>query len=208
MTDKKPSWRKPQQARSIARFNHILDTAATLYAAHGYENVTTNHIADAAEVSVGGLYRFFPNKEAIVEALVERYVQALSDALPQVRDTSRPMSEVVREMLTGMMHFDGKNALFHQMMSASQPGFISHAATQMHDTMRDWVEVMLGIYHPTLSANDRHLCAAAGMGIVKGMLTMMQPPDAISPEVTMNEIIATLMAYVADFVLRKSEHPQ
>jgi AcrR family transcriptional regulator len=62
----------PQQARAQATYDAIVGASARLLRRHGYDAVTTNHIARQAGVSVGTLYEFFPNKEAIVAALAER----------------------------------------------------------------------------------------------------------------------------------------
>ena len=68
--------RKPKQERSLKRYHHILDTAAQVFEDIGVESATTNFIADQADVSIGSLYQYFPNKEAILEGLVERYIDA------------------------------------------------------------------------------------------------------------------------------------
>lgn len=65
--------RRPQQARSRARFDAILDAADAVFLELGYDEATTNHIAAAADTSIGSIYRFFPDKEAILVALAERY---------------------------------------------------------------------------------------------------------------------------------------
>jgi AcrR family transcriptional regulator len=54
--------RKPQQARSIERVNHILKIADEVFAEMGFEAATTIEIAARAKISVGSLYRFFPDK--------------------------------------------------------------------------------------------------------------------------------------------------
>lgn len=70
----KPAARKkPRQARSQARVNRILDVAEKLLIAEGYNATTTQAIAAQAEVPIGSLYQFFPDKNAIVGALAERY---------------------------------------------------------------------------------------------------------------------------------------
>ena len=51
----------------------ILDTAATLFTEVGYENATTNAIAERAGISIGSLYRYFPDKDAILRTLADRY---------------------------------------------------------------------------------------------------------------------------------------
>ncbi len=69
----------PRQRRSRVLVKRIVDAAADLLAADGYEALTTNRIAEAASVSVGSLYQYFPNKNAIVAALVEQLATGVQD---------------------------------------------------------------------------------------------------------------------------------
>jgi AcrR family transcriptional regulator len=63
----------PVQARSRARVDAILDAADAVFLERGSAASTTNHVAERAGSSIGALYRFFPDKEAILVALAERY---------------------------------------------------------------------------------------------------------------------------------------
>src|SRR5919202_6086735 len=69
--------RAPKQERGEQRGGRILDAAAQEFARVGYEQATTNAIARRAKTSVGSLYQFFPNKEAILYALTDRYLAEL-----------------------------------------------------------------------------------------------------------------------------------
>jgi AcrR family transcriptional regulator len=69
--------KRPQQARSRATVDTILDAAARVLRKHGYDDATTNRIAEVAGVSVGSLYQYFPNKESLVRALIERHDAAM-----------------------------------------------------------------------------------------------------------------------------------
>lgn len=60
----------PRQARSRATFNAIVDACSQVLASRSYEELTTNGISERAGVSIGTLYEYFPNREAIVAALV------------------------------------------------------------------------------------------------------------------------------------------
>lgn len=73
--------RKPRQARSQERVNRILDVSEELFASQGYAATTTNAIATHAQVPIGSLYQFFPDKTAIVQALALRYADKLHQAL-------------------------------------------------------------------------------------------------------------------------------
>jgi AcrR family transcriptional regulator len=63
----------PRQDRSRATVDAILDATEILLVQHGYEGVSTNKVAAAAGVSVGSLYQYFPNKDALVAAVIQRH---------------------------------------------------------------------------------------------------------------------------------------
>jgi AcrR family transcriptional regulator len=73
--------RTPRQARSQERVNRILDVAEDLFARQGYAATTTNAIAAQAQVPIGSLYQFFPDKTAILQALALRYEEKLHQEL-------------------------------------------------------------------------------------------------------------------------------
>ncbi|WP_411677216.1 TetR/AcrR family transcriptional regulator [Caproicibacter sp.] len=64
---------KPKQKRGEATKNKILDTAMRLFCQDGYYNVSTNEIAQDANLSIGNLYFYFPNKEEIFLQILNRY---------------------------------------------------------------------------------------------------------------------------------------
>ena len=74
----------PRQARSQATVDRILDTAARLFDQRGYHGTTTNHVAEEAEVSVGSLYQYFPNKDALLTALALRHLDEAEPALAEL----------------------------------------------------------------------------------------------------------------------------
>ncbi|WP_127500103.1 TetR/AcrR family transcriptional regulator [Actinoplanes solisilvae] len=78
-----PLRRVPVQGRSVARVQRMLDACAELVDEVGYEGLTTTLLAERAEVAIGSVYQFFPDKRAIVQALAMRnmdaYLQGLSD---------------------------------------------------------------------------------------------------------------------------------
>lgn len=66
--------RRPAQARSRDTVQAILEAAAQIFERHGYAAGTTNRIATRAGVSVGSLYQYFPNKDAILVALTDALI--------------------------------------------------------------------------------------------------------------------------------------
>jgi AcrR family transcriptional regulator len=59
----------------------VLQAAAQVFERHGYAAGTTNRIAERAGVSIGTLYQYFPNKDAILVALVHQHLAESSAAL-------------------------------------------------------------------------------------------------------------------------------
>jgi AcrR family transcriptional regulator len=66
--------RRPSQARAKHKVEWVLEAAAQVFRSEG-RAATTNRIAQRAGVSVGTLYEYFPNKEALLLALAERHVE-------------------------------------------------------------------------------------------------------------------------------------
>lgn len=76
MPDSPTSPRKtPRQERSRRTVERILDAATRIFHEQGYSAATTNDIADEADVSVGSLYQYFPNKDALLVALTTRHIE-------------------------------------------------------------------------------------------------------------------------------------
>lgn len=78
----------PKQARSRATFDAAVEACARLLVERGYVALTTNHIADTAGISIGSLYEYFEDKDAVVYEVVRRNVEAFSE------QAARPISEL------------------------------------------------------------------------------------------------------------------
>lgn len=73
--------RMPRQERSQARVRRMLDSCAELVDEVGYEGLTTTLLAERAEVAIGSVYQFFPDKRAVVQALTVRSLEAYLERL-------------------------------------------------------------------------------------------------------------------------------
>lgn len=71
----------PKQERSRKTYESFLLAAERLFLERGWDSLTTNAVAEAAGASIGSLYRYFPDKAAIVRALAERAAQPLLSRL-------------------------------------------------------------------------------------------------------------------------------
>jgi AcrR family transcriptional regulator len=100
----------PRQARSQATVALILEAAVRVLGRESLEGFNTNRVAEVAGVSVGSLYQYFPNKAALVAALIDRDHEALAQALEalvgrgpagRLRDTLAAVARVLIEQQYG-----------------------------------------------------------------------------------------------------------
>jgi AcrR family transcriptional regulator len=78
--------RVPRQARAREKLARVLEAADRLLAEEGVEALTTTRVAAAAGVSVGTLYQYLPDRDAITEALAEGYLARLEDLMTSFAD--------------------------------------------------------------------------------------------------------------------------
>ena len=78
----------PVQARSKMTVAAILEATARVLVECGYERTTTNLVAERAGVSIGSLYEYFPNKEALVGSLARAHVEELVDLVDEALRSS------------------------------------------------------------------------------------------------------------------------
>jgi AcrR family transcriptional regulator len=105
--------KRPAQNRSQTTVEAILAAAAELFATRGYARTNTNHVAVRAGVSVGSLYQYFPNKDAILTALVERHLDAVDvvirAGLADLANPDVPLRQGVRHMLERLLEVHDAN---------------------------------------------------------------------------------------------------
>ena len=82
----------PIQARSTKRLEGLLDAAAAYIHSSGYETLTTNHVASLSGSSIGTVYRYFPDRIALLDALIMRNLERTQQAAREAIHTSAPSS--------------------------------------------------------------------------------------------------------------------
>lgn len=100
-TDSLNPRKKPQQRRSRVTIDSIFEATIQVLLANGLDAVTTAQIAGRAGVSVGSLYQYFPNKNALLAAVVKRHVGEVVDAT--IRACQSVHGRTIEEMCGTMM---------------------------------------------------------------------------------------------------------
>src|SRR5271155_4363332 len=84
--------KEPKRERGKQRVAALIDAGAELFAEKGYEATTMTEIAQRAGAAIGSLYQFFPSKEALAEALFDRYAERAAAHFARVEELAPGLS--------------------------------------------------------------------------------------------------------------------
>jgi AcrR family transcriptional regulator len=115
--------KQPRQQRSQATVEAILDATARVLCTIGYDRASTNRVALAAGVSVGSLYQYFPSKEALVAALVERHTAQMTLLLKTklAEVATAPLPVAVRTIIDAMFAAHAVDPKLHKVLIEQVP---------------------------------------------------------------------------------------
>ncbi len=175
--------RSPQQWRSQQRVDAILEAAAAMIAEVGYDGVSTSKLAQHVGISIGSLYQFFANKEAIFQALAERYLAAMRrkiDAMFPPDANYAPLPVLVGRAVDLLVVPSPNYEHLHELMES---GWVSPDLRALGEAMNGEIVTKIGeiLAHkaPHLPEADRTVAATVMMHLVKGVLPAVEgKPDA------------------------------
>ena len=190
----------PKQERGERRMQRLLAAAEQIFAERGYQAATTNDIAARAQTSIGTLYRFFPNKEAIVQHLGEQYVQelhALHEQMFRPEVATMPLAEMIDQLVDPIVE-----------LKLAHPGLVSlfigpHAAFQvpasfqmLQDESVLHIEKLWMSRFPHLNAEACHLYAVIFFQIRLAFLSLAFSFATSPQEQIINELKTNLFRYL------------
>ncbi|MEK8029847.1 TetR/AcrR family transcriptional regulator [Ideonella sp. DXS29W] len=148
------SRKKPAQSRSRHTVHVILEAAARVFDQHGMK-ATTNQIAEVAGVSVGSLYQYFPDKQALITELHERHRALVAEQLACAMDeaATRAMVEVVRRAVAGCVSVHRERPGLQRLLhlhgpQLSYPDKSSPAKVAVRRQVCQWLEAQLPAADP------------------------------------------------------------
>jgi AcrR family transcriptional regulator len=198
--------RTPRQQRAKTTVEAILDAGYISLGRHGLAGTTTTHIADIAGVSVGSVYEYFKNKEAIYEAMLARFVRDLVGVLEPLtpRVVRMPLTEAIPTILYGVQ----------ALLLRDEQRYLKYAREVFNADLRlDLAEVsrLLGniivqylLQNPQY-ANLRRFAAMSYIFVNAGMFTVIRHMSDPNPPITYDELVDGLAHMVSHYV-RMEQH--
>lgn len=196
--------KQPVQHRSKATVDVILVAAAQVFEAHGYSAGTTNRIAERAGVSIGTLYQYFPSKEAIAVALLERHIadtdHRLHEWVGHMVVEQHSLSEALHDYVTGMLEMHSRQPrLQHILLEETPlPERVHQVLLEAERHAAKTVAGLLRLYPEVRQTGLEHTCFVVVQSVES--LThrfAAHPDDQFIPRTTfVDEVVTMLVAYL------------
>ncbi len=115
--------KKAGQARSRATVAALVEATAHILERDGYDRASTNRIAEEAGVSIGSLYQYFPGKDALVAAVIERHNQELMHVVQNamVEAAREPIGIGIRRLVVAAIEAHRVNPALHRVLAEQTP---------------------------------------------------------------------------------------
>ncbi len=192
------------QGRAKATVEAILRATAHILVRTGYETMTTNRVADEAGVSIGSLYQYFPNKESIVSALIDRHLEGQMQWLRQAAMVAmtQPLDEAARTLIEGLIAAHRVDPELHRVFFEELPrmgGGFKRLESLEAETL-ELVKTYLAARVPEL-AKRRSLEVVAFLVVraVEGAAhgAVLLRPDLLASPTFVDEVVKLVVTYVA-----------
>jgi AcrR family transcriptional regulator len=193
--------KEPRQARSQATVDAILTATAKVLVRDGYDRASTNRVAEAAGVSVGSLYQYFPTKEALVAALIDRHMNQMTALLEANLDDQKdaPLPLATRVLVKLMLAAHAQNPRLHKIFTEQVPrmGRMSRFY-ELERKMAERLRVYLAGHESELRTKNLDLSVFIVVCVVEALthMTVVDHPGQFDEEELTDEITSLVLRYV------------
>lgn len=176
--------RKPTQRRSKVLVDAIIQACQQVLENEGVEQLTTNRIAEVAGVTIGSIYQYFPNKEAILANLFSEKIAAESDQISR-DSTQRVLAQVNISLRSTLREVINVNAELHRRFLSLHGDFYRqyHSFFDFHSEVQarnindyqqpsweDWLPELLNKYHREIVFSNLDKAAFITANIIDRLL--------------------------------------
>jgi AcrR family transcriptional regulator len=141
----------PQRRPGKLRVAALLEAGALVIAEKGFQAATMAEIASKAGAPIGSLYRFFPNKEILADALIQRFGELIDEAFAKINGTIKSMSTaaLAESLLNMLVDLHGEKLAMRALLEAHSDW--SAKREQFRRAMRRHIAETLTLRRPKLN---------------------------------------------------------
>ncbi len=192
--------KQPRQSRSKATVEAIVDATARVLVREGYEKASTNRIAKVAGVSVGSLYQYFPNKEALVMAVIHRHCDEMVVMLAEsARELMHaPVPVAVRTYIRAMVAAHLVNPELHTVVTQQIFHLGVEHLSEVQRSTRQIVQMWLAHHRATILPKDLATASFVLVAMVESVVhgALLSPDADLASEALTEELCSAVLRYL------------
>jgi len=188
--------RAPQQERGERRVAELLEAAASVMAEKGYDAATMTEIAERANSSIGSLYQYFPNKDAVVQALRKKYVEEVEERwVPLVAQASRmSLKQLVDRLFDMIIDYIEKRPAYLPLQGASGS---YRRDTASRNRLREQFAALFRDRRPEMTKENAFRVANVSVQVLKAMNPLYVEAKGAERQEIVREFKSLLMGYLS-----------
>jgi AcrR family transcriptional regulator len=196
-----PVAKEPKRERGKQRVAALIDAGAELFAEKGYEATTMTEIASRAGAAIGSLYQFFPSKEALAEALFNRFAERAAASFARVEELAagRSAAELADLLIDYKLALAAdRNAAI--ALSGAVAGIVERRKP-LGDALRGRIAQILKAANPALGANEAGEAAVIVNQVMKMIPTLAATENERAARL-IGEARRLMALYIVDVLTR------
>jgi AcrR family transcriptional regulator len=204
-----PARRAPQQARSFQKVELALEAATRLLEQGDVSSLTTNAVATKAGISIGTLYQYFDDKEALLDALVQRELGAMSAAILDATKgspTDAPGDRIRRILASVVGAYGGRSRVHRRLiehaLSRTSGSRLSPLYAQLIEAFASKGVAVPGAAPQQLSRAQAFVLTHAIAGVLRTLAASDNPPPLREIE---DALVQLAVAYIATIRATRDE---
>jgi AcrR family transcriptional regulator len=175
------SRRSPSQSRSVVTVSAIFEASVQVLLKEGMHRLTTTRVAERAGVSVGTLYQYYPNKLALLNAVLERHLDGVAQAVEQAarKVHGKPLPTMVEAVVHAFVRAkvereDEARALYAVAAELGGSALVLQASQRVGGALAQMLATATDAHFNDLEV-VAYMFATAMIGPTKGVLEEQAP---------------------------------
>ena len=189
------------QARSRATVDALVEATARILVREGFDRASTNHIADVAGVSIGSLYQYFPSKEALVAALIERHMEEMLKVVGDAFDrlAAATLDDAAREIVLLMVEAHAVDPRLHKVLVEQVPrvGRLEHVHA-IEDEVLALARAYLDAHEDQIAVPDVDVAAFVVVHTIEALThrAVLMRPELLDRPGFVDEVARLVLGYL------------
>ncbi|MBG7619942.1 TetR/AcrR family transcriptional regulator [Herbaspirillum sp. AP02] len=193
--------KEPRQARSRAMVDTILDAMSRVLVERGYAKTNTNLVAESAGISVGSLYQYFPNKDALIFALRERHVSRMlglfEDVVAHI-DAAGSLREDFDKLIGALVAAHLLEPELNRILEEEFPAYNLPVSSEIRQRFFEAIRRVLEKHRSSITTPDLDVATFVLQRMLKALINavVLTGPGGLSAGSVRPEILPAVIGYL------------